>query len=175
MAAHMSRLFSGEPVWNKQGTTVAFHARRCCVDISECLRRHSRSRQRGGRKTGDTQKEREKRWMAVLKSTAVAPSHFHWFKNVHPGEAFFGLVRVCVKWCFMSLRRCCQCNSCKRMPIYIPGVSFHYFYLHPAVSLPDWSGGSVQFKCPLARRQVTRVKTLMLLYVCVTASLTCVT
>lgn len=26
--------------------------------------------------------------MAVLENAAVAPSHFHWFKNVHPGEAF---------------------------------------------------------------------------------------
>lgn len=61
----------------------------------------------------------------------------------------------------------------QRMPIYIPGVSFHYLYLHAAVSLPDCPGGSVQFKCALVCRQVTRVKTLMLLYVCITASYVC--
>lgn len=171
MAAHMSWLFSGEPM--KQ---AGDHGRISCQTLlcghiwmpQETFKKQAE----GGRKTRDTQKEGEKRWMAVLKNAAVAPSHFHWFKNAHPGEAFWPGPSVC-QWCFMSLRQCC--NSCKRMPIYIPGVSFHYFYLHPAVSLPDWSGGSVQFKCPLVRRQVTRVKTLMLLYVCVTASLTCVT
>lgn len=54
-----------------------------------------------------------------------------------PGEAFWPGPSVSVM--FHESAPVLQLQQ--RMPIYIPGVSFHYFYLHAAVSLPDWSGG----------------------------------
>lgn len=46
-----------------------------------------------------------------------------------------------------------------RMPIYIPGVSFHYFYLHAAFSLPDRSRIctiKIFFTTPVTHKDVLR-------------------
>lgn len=56
-----------------------------------------------------------------------------------PGEAFWPGPSVSVM--FHESASVLQLQQ--RMPNYIPGVSVHYFYLHAAVSLPDWSGGDL--------------------------------
>lgn len=70
----------GQPVTvkHKQRYTEAFHVsvRHFSVDISESSRRHARRRERGRKKTRNSERERL-RWMASLKNTTIVPSHFH--------------------------------------------------------------------------------------------------
>lgn len=75
-------------------------------------------------------------------NSTFTPSSVKMCTRRMPGEVFWPPPSVC-QWCFMSLQ------LQQRMPIYIPGVSFHYFYLHAAVSGPGSPGGSVRFKRPL--------------------------
>lgn len=61
------------------------------------------------------------------------------------------------------------------MPIYIPGVSFHYFYLHAAFSLPDQSGIYViQISLTTQVTHVKMVVFLFYLYVSVSLCLVCI-
>lgn len=97
-----------------------------------------------GRETA-TQREREGEMNGfTLKrhNSTFTPSAVKMCTRKMPGEVFWPPPSVCQLY-FMSLQ------LQQRMPIYIPGVSFHYFYLRVAVSWPGSSGGSVRFKRPL--------------------------
>lgn len=132
-----STLTGKQPVTvkHKQRYSEAFHVsvRHFSADISECYRRHARRREKW-----ETVRERP-RWMVPLYNTTIVPSHFHQWDACEINVSQSILARSeCMSGMFHEPELVLQLQW--RMPIYIPGVSFHYFYLHAAVFLPDQPG-----------------------------------
>ena len=126
--------------WNRQKYTEAFHVsvRHFSVDVSDCFRR---DRREGGR--GEKEKQWKRDW-DEWPHLKAAQKYLHTFISemcvrLMCSAVFLAWSEKCVSGMFHELELVLL-QLQWRMPIYIPGVSFHYFYLHAALSLPDQSG-----------------------------------
>lgn len=131
-------------LWNKQGNTVASHARRCCVDISECFRRHSRCRERMAERQLHIERERGRdEWLHFK----TPQQHLRTFscKNVHEKDAWWSILASseCVSVVFHE-----PATPAKNANLH--SWSVISLLLSPRCCLlARLSGGSVRFKRPL--------------------------
>lgn len=134
---------AGKVVSSWQSVTVK-HKRRDAfhVSVKHFVFGHIQTFQetcRGEKEGGGLEQKNRPRLMSSLKITTIVPAHFHQWDvcEINVWQSILAWCE-CVSGMFHELEPVLQHQ--RRMPIYIPGVSFHYFYLQAAVSQPDRSG-----------------------------------